>query len=117
MNILLDVCIHPLLGKLGLYTPRDPTYGRYLLEISPHEAALELDKNIKVTLRRVFLDNLIGEDVRLTQEELDSSKEKQWIYYRIWEKGPGNNCDIVMLHGKLSSTFALHAHLKETKNH
>ncbi|KAF8512706.1 Alpha/Beta hydrolase protein [Gautieria morchelliformis] len=99
MNTLVDVLIRPILENTGLYTPADPTYGRYLLETSPYETALEADKEIKVTSRRVFLDTRMGQDVQLTQAELDSSRGKKWLYYKIWEKGSGNDCDIVMLHG------------------
>lgn len=100
MSFLLDVFITPLLEKIGFYTAKDPTYGRYLLETSPYEKALETDNDIKVISRRVFLDNTnTGQDVQLTQEELDSSRGRKWVFYKIWTKGPGNDCDIVMLHG------------------
>lgn len=99
MSILLDVFVRPFLENIALYTPTDPTYGRYLLETSPYETALETDKDIKVTSRRVFLDTHTGQDVQLTQAELDSSKGKEWIYYKIWQKGVGYQCDLVMLHG------------------
>ena len=100
---LLDVFVHPMLENFGFYTPKDPTYGRYLLETSPYETALEEDKDIKVTSRRVFLDSYIGQDVQLTQAELDSSKGQEWIYYKMWEKGTRNHRDIVMLHGAFST--------------
>jgi acylglycerol lipase len=103
MDTLLNVFIRPLLEKTGLYTPADPTYGRYLLETSPYERALEADKEIKVTSRRVFLDSRTGQDVQLTQAELDSSRGKKWLYYKVWEKGSGNDCDVVMLHGTFST--------------
>ncbi|KAF8578752.1 alpha/beta-hydrolase [Ramaria rubella] len=99
MSTIMDVFIKPLLTNLGLYTPTDPTHGRYLLETSPYEAEPEKDKDILVTSRRVFLESGKGENVKLTQEELDSSRKKEWIYYKVWEKGPGNNCDVVVLHG------------------
>ena len=92
-------------GQLGIYHPRDPTYGRYLMDISPDETKLEADPEIRTTSRRVFLEkNGKGEVIHLKQEELDSAKGKPWIYYKIWEKGSGNNCDVVMLHGKSPST-------------
>jgi hypothetical protein len=108
MSTLLNVFVLPLLSNLGLYKPRDPTYGRYLIDRSPYEATLEADQEIRVTSRRVFLEkNGKGEEVNLTQNELDSARGKDWIYYKIWEKGNGNNCDVVMLHGKSKNQYVL----------
>ena len=115
MGSLLDIFIMPLLSNLGIYQPRDLTYGRYLMEVSPDEIKLEADPEIKTTSRRVFLEkNGKGENIHLKQGELDSAKGKEWIHYKIWEKGSGNNCDVVMLHGKSPfNWFCCHDEIKK----
>lgn len=100
----MEVFLYPLLQNLGLYTPPDPTYGRYTLDISDKEKKLEADPEVKVSHRRVFIKNksyLKGEDVKLTQEEIEKGRGKEWIYYKIWQKGPWNGSDVIVLHGVL----------------
>lgn len=105
----MDVFFYPFLENLGLYTPPDPTYGRYLFDAYGREKDLEADTEIQVKQRRVFVDKghfLRGEDVTLTQEELERGKGKEWVYYKVWQKGPGNGSDVIFIHGKcqVSST-------------
>lgn len=111
-----EIFLIPLLHNLNLYTPTDPTYGRYLLPVSPYEQELERDPAIKVHMRRVFINidpssssssragDCFGEDVQLTERELEAGAGKEWIFYKVWEceagkGGIGEGCDLVMLHG------------------
>ncbi|GJJ09920.1 hypothetical protein Clacol_004144 [Clathrus columnatus] len=98
----MDVFLYPVLEKLGLYTPPDPTYGRYLLTISDREKKLQAEPEVQIRQRRVFVKDghfLRGEDVELTQEEIDRGKGKKWVYYKEWQKGQGNGADVIVLHG------------------
>ncbi|KAF8514364.1 lysophospholipase [Hysterangium stoloniferum] len=102
MDTVLEVIVYPCLSSVGLYTPADPTYGRYLQELSTHEVNLEADKDIKTTARRVFLHQgqfLEGEYVTFSEEELQRGQGKEWVVYKIWQKGDWNGCDIIALHG------------------
>jgi len=107
-----EIFLVPLLHNLNLYTPADPTYGRYLLPISPAELDLEKDPAVRVRLRRVFVNYTgdgtekgdCGEDVQLNAHEVETDIGKEWIFYKVWEcdvgkGGVGDGCDLVMLHG------------------
>jgi len=100
---------------LGFH-PSDPTFGRYLAPTSPYEHAIDRIPSIRVTRRRVFTSRSgpavaqlqvgDGEEVKLTQAELDAGRGKEWTYYQIWEnqsekamKGKAQGCDLVLLHG------------------
>ncbi|KAJ9100231.1 hypothetical protein QFC20_005508 [Naganishia adeliensis] len=107
------------LQKLGVYTPADPTYGRYLIPPWAPEQALDDDPNIITTRRRIFFplnapaDNVhakFSEEVELTPEELSPERQRtgRWIYYKTWEMKPealegkeagGKGVDMVMVHG------------------
>lgn len=105
-----EIFLIPLLHGLNLYTPNDPTFGRYLQPISPYELELEKDPYVKVRMRRVFINSGrpeeidCGEDVQLTEREVETGAGKEWIFYKVWEcesgkGGIGDGCDLVMLHG------------------
>lgn len=56
-----------------------------------------------------------GEDVRLTPEEVNRGKGRQWVYYQVWtsnapeaREGKGRGYDLLVIHGALiPSTFKL----------
>ncbi|GJJ09921.1 hypothetical protein Clacol_004145 [Clathrus columnatus] len=109
----MEVFVYPILQTFGLYTPSDPTYGRYLLDFPVYEKKLAEDSEIRTKQRRIFVQNgnfLKGEDINLKKDEIESAKEKEWVYYRVWEKGPGNGCDVIALHGinDYGGKWALH---------
>lgn len=108
LHTLNDIFVSPLLQNLGIYTPPDPTYGRYLLPLSPAELVLAKNPDVHVSHRRVFIRRNgtahEGCDVRLVKEELAHPLEQRWLVYQVWQKklekaGRGTGCDLVMLHG------------------
>ncbi|KDQ13990.1 hypothetical protein BOTBODRAFT_33102 [Botryobasidium botryosum FD-172 SS1] len=111
---MAEIFLVPLLNNLNLYTPTDPTYGRYLLPQSPAELELERDPAVKVRSRRVFVNYTgdgtgkgdWGEDVQLSAREVETGVGKEWLFYKVWEcdgdvrRGEvGDGCDLVMIHG------------------
>jgi acylglycerol lipase len=106
---------------MGLYTPPDPTYGRYLLPLTDAEQELLDDPTIRVSRRRVFIaptgETAHSEIVHFTPEELHNPKEQKWLVYQVWEKeenggAPAEGCDLVMLHGvnDYGGRWAYHVH-------
>ncbi|GHJ87725.1 hypothetical protein NliqN6_4127 [Naganishia liquefaciens] len=117
-EIVRDI-LTPGLQRLGLYSPTDPTYGRYLIPPWAPEQALDNDPNIITTRRRIFLPLLApadsveveySEEIDLTPEELFPQRQRtgRWIYYKTWEMKPealegkeagGKGVDMVIVHG------------------
>ncbi|CDZ96466.1 Lysophospholipase [Phaffia rhodozyma] len=95
----------PVLISLGLYTPPDPTYSRYLIPALPEENTFLESPYVVTTRRRIFTDATGGaENVKVVQAELDRAKGRDWIYYQTWEaperRGKiGDGIDIVCVHG------------------
>ncbi|KAJ9125851.1 hypothetical protein QFC24_002635 [Naganishia onofrii] len=118
----------PGLQRLGLYSPADPTYGRYLIPPWAPEQDLDNDPNIVTTRRRIFFplnapaDSVkveYSEDVQLVPEELSKERQRtgRWVYYKTWEMKPealegkeagGRGVDMVMVHGSCSARYAPH---------
>ncbi|KAG9004688.1 hypothetical protein FRB93_010178 [Tulasnella sp. JGI-2019a] len=103
-----QIFIAPLVERV--HAPADPTYGRYLLPLSPFEAALAADTELcaDIRRRRVFIevDGSIGsgEDITFTKTDLKRGRGKKWVHYQVWtssqgEKGVAAGCDIVLVHG------------------
>lgn len=119
-SVIWDI-LEPGLQKLRLYTPPDPTYGRYLTKPWAPEQALDDDPSIKTRRRRVFLhgradadsvDIEFAEDVSLVPEELSRERIRQgrWVYYKSWEmkeeslvSKEGFGVDILLVHGECIS--------------
>ena len=119
-SVVWDI-LEPGLQKFRLYTPPDPTYGRYLTKPWAPEHALDDDPTIKTRRRRVFLhgradpdsvDIEFAEDIRLVPEELSKERirEGRWVYYKSWEmkeeslaSKEGLGVDILLVHGKQRS--------------
>jgi len=108
LNTLRTVLIEPFLSVLGLYTPPDSTYGRYLLPTTDAEKELEQRSGVTTRMRRIFVDGKgrTAEDVQLVPEELKSGKGREWIFYKTWErfdpeaeKGKGKGRDVLVFHG------------------
>ncbi|KAG7530675.1 hypothetical protein FFLO_04901 [Filobasidium floriforme] len=109
--------IEPGLQKFKLYTPPDPTYGRYLTKPWAPEQALDNDPTIRTRRRRVFLhgraapdsvDIEFAEDITLVPEELSKERIRggRWVYYKSWEmkeesltSKEGLGVDILLVHG------------------
>jgi hypothetical protein len=116
-SVLWDL-VEPGLRKVKVYTPPDPTYGRYLIEPWTPEKALDEDASIVTRRRRVFLhpdsapdsvDIEFAEDVELVQEELSKERRRggRWVYYKTWEmkeeslkNRDGMGVDILIVHGE-----------------
>jgi hypothetical protein len=112
--------IEPGLQKFKLYTPPDPTYGRYLTKPWAPEQALDNDPTIRTRRRRVFLhgraapdsvDIEFAEDITLVPEELSKARIRggRWVYYKSWEmkeeslsSKEGLGVDILLVHGECS---------------
>lgn len=112
--------IEPGLQKFKLYTPPDPTYGRYLTKPWAPEQALDNDPTIRTRRRRVFLhgraapdsvDIEFAEDITLVPEELSKERIRggRWVYYKSWEmkeeslsSKEGLGVDILLVHGECS---------------
>ncbi|KIJ26934.1 hypothetical protein M422DRAFT_38001 [Sphaerobolus stellatus SS14] len=125
LGTFFTVFVQPFLSAIGLYTPSDPTYGRYL--ISTPDSELELASRtangvqVKTRMRRIFVDDLgkgkEAEDVQLISEELSTGKGREWVFYKVWErvdaramKGRGRGSDVLLLHGinDYGGKWALH---------
>lgn len=116
MGVTWDL-IEPCLKSLHLYTPPDPTYGRYLIEPWAPEKKLDNDPTINTRTRRIFIDPKapsdstqveFAEDVKLVPEELsrDRIRDGRWVYYKSWEmkedalkSKEGLGLDILLVHG------------------
>ena len=130
MSVLKEVFVTPALSLVGI-TPPDPTFGRYLAPTSAYEfVVIDTLPNVSVRRRRVFTSpgngGFVkvgeGEDVNLTQAELDSARGKSWSYYQIWESsseeakvGKAKGCDLVLLHGELTNLSLLLKYPSYTK--
>ena len=133
---LNQILFAPLLSKLQLRSPSDPTWGRYLLPWYKHEVelegsastalGLELDWSsaspIRVRSRRVFIGKKgrieEGEDVFIREEELRSGRGRKWVFYKVWENPRGRGrrgwgSDIVICHGMLASVLWMHLTLNQ----
>jgi len=118
MGVFWDI-IEPGLQTLRVYSPPDPTYGRYLIKAWAPEQALDQDTTIRTRRRRVFLhtrsapdsvDIEYAEDVQLLPEELSKERLRggRWVYYKTWEmkeeslkSKEGLGVDILLVHGEL----------------
>ncbi|KAG8890957.1 hypothetical protein FRB98_002977 [Tulasnella sp. 332] len=108
LDFVFQVIVAPLLEHV--YPLADPTYGRYLLPLSPFETALAADAELCVNTRRrrVFIEKDgsvgVGEDITHIEADLKRVKGNKWMYYQVWtspigKNGPAAGCDIIFIHG------------------
>ena len=100
----------PPLQSIGLYTPKDPTFGRYLLPPS-HTYEIshsKLYKDVKISRRRLFINsNGLGigksQEIELEERELKENANKNWVTFQTFEKinrlPKDVKADLLLIHG------------------
>lgn len=119
LGLLLDLSFSPLLplpfvpsSRLPqLYTPPDPTYGRYLLPCLPEEEYLSNHPLVKTTRRRIFINAAAtgsnpaypkSEAIHLLPEEVVPGKEfVHWLGWELEDRRGlvGEGIDVLVQHG------------------
>ncbi|WFD43754.1 hypothetical protein MPSI1_002418 [Malassezia psittaci] len=96
---LWEVWLEPFLIWLGVYLPKDPTYGRWDIPFSKMEQRLHDNPDVTCTFHKVMMPN--GYD---------------WVWYQVWEdklaqRATGREADMVFVHGTgvHSGTLASHS--------
>ena len=89
----------PILTFLGLYEPKDRTYGRWDVPFSKMEQRLHENPDVSVSFHRAFFPN-----------------GKDWVWYQVWEdklaqRATGRRADMIFVHGTgvHSGTLASHS--------
>ena len=98
-RLLWEIWGEPLFTWLGLYKPKDPTYGRWEIPFSKMEQRLHENPDVTCTFHKVMMPN--GRD---------------WVWYQVWEdklaqRATGREADLVFCHGTgvHSGTLASHS--------
>lgn len=98
-RIFWEVWGEPLLTWLGLYEPKDRTYGRWNIPFSNMEKRLHENPDVTVTFFKTMMPN-----------------GKDWVWYQVWEdklaqRATGRQADMVFCHGTgvHSGTLASHS--------
>lgn len=84
-STLWEVWGEPLAERLGIYEPRDRSYGRCNIPFSVMEKRLYEKDDVEITFHKVLLEN-----------------GKDWVWYQVWQdpvaiRDTGRNADMIFV--------------------